>query len=455
MKRREFIAASAALLVSPRRSLAQGTRRRVGFLAMDVVEPTVQKAWLEGLRNHGWIDGRNLIIEYRYAPSQDRLPALAAELVALSPDLLIAPNTQAALALKSATASIPIVFVGVADPERIGLVQSLSRPGGNITGLSTVVPGFTGKVIEILREMVPTASKIAILVNPGNPIHRLIVAEELPQMARNLGVALPVVEATTAEELDIAFASAAAQHADAISVFGDALTVNNAPRVTALAAKHRLPAIYLFRLFATNGGLISYGPDIADLFIRAGGYVDKILKGTKPSDLPVELPTKVRAGDQHEDRQCARPHRASHAARAGRRGDRIVLLRCMSPLWHFATYVAKVENRTMPKISRKQIFRHLCKLRSSAARQVRGQFCVKQCGPSHRHAKRISGPRKFRSSPKKDFCNNIGTATWGNSGIEPDKGWESALQECIRPALCWSCNDGDRQWNTMLDWTYR
>ncbi len=292
MKRREFIAASAALLVSPRRSLAQGTRRRVGFLAMDVVPPTIQNAWLEGLRNHGWIDGRNLIIEYRYAPSQDRLPAFAAELVALNPDVLIAPNSPATFALKSATASIPIVFVGTPFPERFGLVQSMSHPGGNMTGISAVVPGFVGKSLEMLREMVPTASKIAILVNPGSATHRLIVAEELPQTAQKLGMALPVVEATTAEELDIAFASAAAQHADAMSVFGDPLTVNNAPRVTALAAKHRLPASYLFRLFAINGGLISYGPDLADLFIRAGGYVDKILKGAKPSDLPVELPTK-------------------------------------------------------------------------------------------------------------------------------------------------------------------
>jgi putative tryptophan/tyrosine transport system substrate-binding protein len=292
MKRREFIAATAALLVSPRRSLAQGTRRRVGFLAMDVVEPTIQKTWLEGLRNHGWIDGRNLTIEYRYARSEDRLPAFAAELVALSPDLLIAPNPPAAVVLKSATANIPIVFVAVADPVGLGLVQSLSRPGGNITGLATLVPGFTSKELEILREMVPTASKIVILAHPGNPIHRLIIAEELPQTARKLGVALPVVEATTVEELDTAFASAAAQHADAIIVFGDALTVNNAPRVTALAAKHRLPAIYVFRIFATNGGLISYGPDLADLFFRAGGYVDKILKGSKPSDLPVEQPTK-------------------------------------------------------------------------------------------------------------------------------------------------------------------
>ena len=292
MKRREFITASAALLVSSRRSLAQGTRRRLGLLAHGEPTPALQNAWLDGLRNHGWIDGRNLIIEYRYAPSQDRLPAFAAELVALSPDLLIAPGPQAAVALKSATASIPIVFVAVADPVGLGLVQKLSRPGGNITGLASYIPGFAGKGIEILREMVPTASKVAILVNPGNPIHRLVVADELSQTARNLGVALPIVEATTAEELDIAFASAAAQHADAINVFGDPLTVNNAPRVTALAAEHRLPAIYLFRLFATNGGLISYGPDLADLFIRAGGYVDKILKGTKPSDLPVEQPTK-------------------------------------------------------------------------------------------------------------------------------------------------------------------
>jgi putative ABC transport system substrate-binding protein len=293
MQRREFIAVTAALLVSPRRSLAQGTRRRLGFLSGTEPVPAIHKAWLDGLRNHGWIDGRNLIIEYRYAPSQDRLPALAAELIALSPDLLIATGPQAALALKSATASIPIVFAAVADPVGIGLVQSLSHPGGNITGLATFVPGqFNGKGIATLREMVPTASKIAILVNPGNPIHRSIVAEELPQIARDLGVALPVVEATTAEELDIAFASAATQHADAISVFGDALSVNNAPRVTALAAKYRLPAIYLFRLFVTNGGLISYGPDVADLLFRAGGYVDKILKGTKPSDLPVEQPTK-------------------------------------------------------------------------------------------------------------------------------------------------------------------
>jgi putative ABC transport system substrate-binding protein len=292
MRRRMLLAAAAALLASPRRSPAQGTRRRLGFLAMDESEPTMQSAWLDGLRGHGWIEGKNLTIEYRYSRSRDRLPALAAELAALSPDLLIASAPQPAIALKSATASIPIVFVAVYDPVAIGLVQSLSHPGGNITGLATYVPGdFIAKRIEILREMVPSASKIAILINPGNPVHRQTVAEEVPSTIRNLGVVLPIVEATTAEELDIAFASVAAQHADAIIVFGDPLTIRHAPHVTALAAQHRLPAIYLFRQFA-DGGLIVYGPDLTDLWRRAGGYVDKILRGSTPSDLPVEQPMK-------------------------------------------------------------------------------------------------------------------------------------------------------------------
>jgi ABC-type uncharacterized transport system substrate-binding protein len=291
MKRREFIAATAALLVSPRRLRAQGMPRRVGFLG-GVESPPIQ-VWREALRDHGWIEGKNLIIDYRWFEFHaERIPALAAELVALKPDLLIASNPQAAVGLKSATATIPIVFVPVADPVGLGLVQSLSRPGGNITGFTDVVPGdWIGKRIQILQEIVPSASKIAILVNPGNPLHKLILADEVPRAARTLGVALLIVEATTAEELDTAFASAAAQHADGMIVFGDPLTNQQAPRVVALAAKHHLPASYLVRQFA-NGGLLVYGPDIADLFRRAGGYVDKIPKGAKPADLPVEQPTK-------------------------------------------------------------------------------------------------------------------------------------------------------------------
>jgi putative tryptophan/tyrosine transport system substrate-binding protein len=292
MKRRAFIAAIAALLVSPRPSRAQGTPRRVGFLSAFLGSPG-REAWRSGLRDHGWIEGKNLIIDYRFFEVHaEGIPALAAEPVALKPDLVIAVGPREAAALKSATATIPIVFMGVADPVGLGLVQSLARPGGNITGFATFVPGdWNSKGVELLRELVPGASKIALLVNPGNPMHRLILAEEIPRTAQKLDVALPVVEATTAEELDTAFASAAAQHADAIMVFADALTNFEAPRVVALAAKHHLPAIYLLRQFA-NGGLVVYGPDIFDLLRRAGGYVDKILKGTKPSDLPVEQPTK-------------------------------------------------------------------------------------------------------------------------------------------------------------------
>ncbi|MBB4392446.1 ABC transporter substrate binding protein [Bradyrhizobium sp. ERR14] len=177
------------------------------------------------MREKGWIEGKNLLVEYRYA--RDRLPALAAELIALAP---------------------------------------------------------------YLRELVPGASKVAILVNPDNPIHRLALAEEIPRTARGLSMALPIVEATKAEELDTAFASASAQRAVAIIVLGDYLTVFESPRVIALAAEPQLPAIHLFRQFAN---LVVYGPDLADIWRRAGSYLDKILKGTKPADLPVEQPTKL------------------------------------------------------------------------------------------------------------------------------------------------------------------
>jgi putative ABC transport system substrate-binding protein len=294
MKRREFIAGAAALLVSPRRSWAQGKPRRIGFLGVWADEPDrdpTHAAWLSGLREKGWIEGKNLLVEYRFAP--DRLPALAAELVALNPELIIAQGPEPALALKSATAIIPIVLMTVYDPVGIGLVQSLSHPGGNITGIATAVPGgMMGKSVEILRELIPDAAKIALLVNPHNAIHRQLLGEEVPRTARSFGVALPIVEATKADELDAAFASAVAQRADAMIVSGDIpTTILHWPRVVALAAEHRLPAIYLFRQFA-KGGLVVYGPDTRDLTRRATEYVDKILKGTKPSDLPVEQPTK-------------------------------------------------------------------------------------------------------------------------------------------------------------------
>ncbi|MGY8685740.1 ABC transporter substrate-binding protein [Bradyrhizobium sp. UFLA05-153] len=298
MKRREFIAGTAALLVSPCYSRAQGKRHRLGFLAVGDGSGRAlnqaEQALPDALRSLGWIEGKNLNIEYRFSQPPDRLSASVADLIALSPDALIVAGSPGALALKSATNTIPIVFVAVvADPVGLGLVQSLSRPGGNITGLTTVVPeDFLGKRIEIIRELIPNATKIALLLNPGNPSHRLILAQDVPHIARKLGVALPIVEAATPEELDVAFASAAAHHADAIVDLGDPLTYVQAPRIIALAAKHHLPATYLFRHHANRGGLVIYGPDLADLFRRAGDYVDKILKGAKPSDLPVERPTK-------------------------------------------------------------------------------------------------------------------------------------------------------------------
>ena len=176
MRRRVFIAGTAALLVSPRRLCAQGTPRRVGYLDSNPKYLPLFKVWLDGVRDHGWIEGKNLIIDYRSAEGHDeRLLPLAGELVALKPDLLVGPSAQVALALKSATATIPIVFVAVFDPVAIGLVQSLSCPGGNITGLATYVPGdWIAKRVEILRELVPSSSKIALLVNPSNPTVRLI-----------------------------------------------------------------------------------------------------------------------------------------------------------------------------------------------------------------------------------------------------------------------------------------
>ncbi|MGY4368822.1 putative ABC transport system substrate-binding protein [Bradyrhizobium sp. LB1.3] len=237
MKRREFIAGTAVLLVSPGRLRAQGTPRRIGLLG-GFLDSQSRDAWRSGLREKGWIEGKNLLVEYRFAETPDRMATLAAELVALTPDLVIALGPSPALALKSATSTVPIVFVVVADPVGLSLVQSLSRPGGNITGLASWVPGdWTAKQIQILQELVPGALKIALLVNPGNPMHRLMVAEEAPSAARKLGVALPIVEATTDEELDIAFASAAAQHADAMIVLGDVLIIRQAPRVIALAAQ--------------------------------------------------------------------------------------------------------------------------------------------------------------------------------------------------------------------------
>ena len=295
MKRREFITLiGGAATTWPLTARAQKTTIPIiGFLIEGSrLRGGADAAFHAGLKEFGFIDGQNVRVEYRQAEARyERLPALAAELVALRPNLLTASGSASATALKNATADLPIVFLSVGDPVGIGLVQSLSRPGGNMTGLAVYVPGeFLGKMIATLREAVSSASKVAILFNPGNQVHGVIVAEDVPRVAETMRVALPMVEARTVEEIAPAFASAVSQNVDAMVVLAD--TVLNGPEPAALAMQHRLPTMSLFRLFPSQGGFMSYGPDLNDLFRRGGFYIDRILKGAHPGDLPVQQPTK-------------------------------------------------------------------------------------------------------------------------------------------------------------------
>jgi putative ABC transport system substrate-binding protein len=251
------------------------------------------QAWLEGLRERGYVVGRNLQIEYRYSQAQtDRIPALVAELVALGPEVIVSGGPYNTVGVHAAAPTVPLVFLSVAGPVALGLVESLAHPGGNVTGLATVVPeGFTGKQLQLLKELVPRASRIAVLLNPENPMTQRFIRPDLPEIGRQVGVALVVVEASQPEQLETAFETAHTQGAEAIHVLGDPLTNRLSAKVVGLAARYRLPAMYLFRPSVVDGGLISYGPDL-DFWRRAGTYVDKILKGERPGDLPVEQPTR-------------------------------------------------------------------------------------------------------------------------------------------------------------------
>jgi putative ABC transport system substrate-binding protein len=247
-----------------------------------------------GLRELGWVEGSNLVIEARGAGGQlDRLPGLARELVALSPALIVASAPQPSRAAKDATSVIPIVFVGVADPVRVGLVQSLARPGGNATGVATLVPGgFMAKQLELLKEAVPRASRIATLGNPKNDVYRVTFPAEIPPTARALGVQIQVLEVSEPDQIEGAIAAAVRERADALHVLGDPIFHTPPHRVPELAARARLPAIYIVAELVRAGGLMSYGPNFTDLYRRAATYVDRILKGQKPAELPVEQPTK-------------------------------------------------------------------------------------------------------------------------------------------------------------------
>jgi len=284
------------LTLGPLALEAQPTAKiaRIGYLAIDqAASPHLREAFLQELRDLGYIEGRNLVIEYRSAEGKsEQLPALAAELVALKVDVIVAPSTVAAQAAKQATRTLPIVSVAI--PVTSGLVTSLARPGGNVTGLSFFSPELVGKCLEQLKLAVPAVSRVAALWQPGGqgePTEKeMLKAAEVA--ARALGVRLQFVEARGPENFDRAFSEMTRARAGALTVLPSNMFISERRRLVDLAAKNRLPAVYPWREFVDAGGLMSYGLNVADLFRRAATYVDKILKGAKPADLPVEQPTK-------------------------------------------------------------------------------------------------------------------------------------------------------------------
>jgi putative ABC transport system substrate-binding protein len=267
---------------------------RVGYMfaTTSSESPDLLKTVREGLRELGYVEGRTIALEVRWAEGRyERLPALAAELVQLRVDVLVAFTTPGALAAKSATSTIPVVMVMVGDPVGSGLVASLARPGGNLTGLSLLNPELHGKRLELLKDVLPKVSRVATLTNPGNPIHA-VFWKETQAAAQALSLQLQPVEVRGPEDFAGAFAAAAGGHAGAIIAFDDPLTLGYSTQIVAVAAKNRMPVIYGFREFPEVGGLMSYGANRRDLYRRSAVFVDKILKGRKPADLPVEQPTK-------------------------------------------------------------------------------------------------------------------------------------------------------------------
>jgi putative ABC transport system substrate-binding protein len=297
--RRTFLAGTGAvLLAAPLAAEAQQAAKivRIGYLALDLtLSRHLQESFRQGLRDLGYIEGRNVVIEYRDADGKlKRLPALAAELVALKVDVIVAPSTVAALATKQATRTIPIVFIGAGDPVTDGLVASLARPGGNVTGWSFVASDLVGKRLELLTQAVPGVSPVAVLWQPGGSGERTDkdMLKATDAAARALGVRLQFVESRGPDDLETAFSDMARARAAALAVWGSSMLYNERRRLVDLAAKNRLPAVYGQREYVEAGGLMAYGASITDLFRRAATYVDKIVKGAKPNDLPVEQPTK-------------------------------------------------------------------------------------------------------------------------------------------------------------------
>jgi putative tryptophan/tyrosine transport system substrate-binding protein len=297
MDRRAFIAGTAAVLATPLAAEAQQPAKvwRIGF--MEAGAPAANQHFLDafkrGLRELGYVDAQNVVIVDRWADGQvDRFPALLSELVQLKVDIIVVASTAGAAAAKAAVTTIPVVFVGVQDPLGVGLVASLGRPGGNLTGFSQAEEeGLVGKRLELFKEAVPPIDRLALIWNPTAPGVALRLKEARTAAAR-FGVTLRPFEVRDAKELEPTFAAMKKERLTRLMVLADPLTVRNRTQIVELAAKARMPAIYPFLEFARVGGLMAYGPSIPELFRRAAGYADKILKGAKPADLPVEQPTK-------------------------------------------------------------------------------------------------------------------------------------------------------------------
>jgi len=295
MERRTFMAMlTGGIVVSPLAAEAQqaGKVYRVGFLGNSsaALEANLVGPFREGLRELGYVEGRNIVIEYRWAEGKyERFPALIAELAALNVDVIVTAGTPAALAVKRTTPSIPLVMAAVGDPIGVGLVASLARPGGNVTGLSAIAPELEGKRLELLREVVPKLSHIAVLWNPDNPFHAGSV-KETRAAAQVLGIKAQLVGVRISEEFPAAFAAIVRERPGALLVLADRIFLHNRARIVDFGAKHRLPGVYPYRELVEAGGLMSFGPSYPGMHRRAAHYVDKILKGSKPADLPVEQP---------------------------------------------------------------------------------------------------------------------------------------------------------------------
>src|SRR5262245_10516821 len=299
MKRRTFVTGLGAVLAAPLAAEAQQAEKvaRIGYLSTSLAAtPHIQEAFRQGLRDLGYVEGRNVVIEYRDAEGKhERLPALAAELVALKVDVIVAAaSNHLALAAKQATRTLPIVFAAVVDPVASGLVTSLARPGGNVTGASILSSELVGKRLELLTQAIPGVSRVAVLWLPGALGERVEkdMLKEADVAARALGVRLQFVEARGPADLDRAFSDMTRARAGAMTVLPSAMFLRERRRLVDLAAEHRLPAVYTVKEYVDAGGLMAYAPNLADVVRRAATYVDRILKGAKPGDLPVEQPTK-------------------------------------------------------------------------------------------------------------------------------------------------------------------